>query len=369
MKYKLCAPCSFGSESVLRFELGKTGVENIVVKDGMVYFEGDENIIAAANINLRTAERVLILLAEFDAPDFDSLFDGVYSIDWGYFIPADAAFPVKGHCLSSALTSVPACQGIVKKAIVEKLRKQHGVNILPESGRQYKVRFSIMKNKARIMLDTTGEGLHKRGYRRQSGLAPIKETLAATIVDLARIRESSLVTDPFCGSGTLLIEAAQKAMNMAPGLKRRFLAQQYKFISSSAWTQEKEKAMAAIRKDIDFTANGFDIDPMVIDTAKRNADRAGVSKYVRFWQADVKGFSPASGSVVITNPPYGERLGDAARAVQLAGVLGKRLEQNPVKSSYIITADPDFEAHFGKKAAKRRKLYNGMIPCQLYMYY
>ncbi len=369
MKYTLIAPCYFGTESVLNYEIKKIGGEDIQVNDGRIIFSGDESIIARANINLRTAERVLVLLKEFKAKTFDELFDGVNAIDWKAILPVDCQFPVKGSSLSSTLSSVPACQSIVKKAIVEKLRKQYKTTILPETGNLYKIRFSIRKDTVSVMLDTSGDGLHKRGYRRNSGDAPIKETLAAAIVDLARVRKDSLIQDPFCGSGTLLIEAAQKALNIAPGLKRRFAAENYSFIPKEIWAEEREKAKEAIIRDADFMAYGFDIDPLVLDIAKRNADKAGVGKYVRFFEADVKAFSPQAETVVITNPPYGERLGDIETAQKLEKTLSTRLSQNPVKSAYIITADSEFENNYGKKANKRRKLYNGMIPCQLYMYY
>lgn len=369
MKYTLVAPCSFGSESVLNFEVKKIGGENINVQDGKVTFTGDEHTIAAANINFRTAERVMILLKEFKAKTFDDLFDGVKSIDWATYLPLDAQILVKGYSLNSTLTSIPACQSVIKKAIIEKMRKQYKTTIISETGFSYKIRFSLRKDIISIMLDTSGDGLHKRGYRKLSGEAPIKETLAATIVDLARIRDDSVVQDPFCGSGTLLIEAAQKAANIAPGLKRKFIAENYKFISSDVWQQEREKAKSAIKKDIKFKAYGFDIDPIVLEVAKKNAAKAGVSKYVSFFDADVKSFSPSPESIIITNPPYGERLGELEDAVKLEKTLSRKLQQNPVKSSYIITSDAEFETNFDKKASKRRKLYNGMIPCQLYMYY
>ncbi|MEG1782302.1 MAG: class I SAM-dependent RNA methyltransferase [Oscillospiraceae bacterium] len=369
MEYTLIAPCYFGTESVLSFEARKIGGTDVQVSDGKVVFKGDESIIASANINLRTAERVLIFLTEFRASTFDELFDGVFAIDWKSLLPKDAQFPVKGSSLSSTLSSVPACQSIVKKAMVESLRKAYGTSILPETGDLYKIRFAIRKDMVSVMLDTSGDGLHKRGYRRQSGEAPLKETLAATIVDLARIRDRSLVQDPFCGSGTLLIEAAQKALNIAPGLKRGFSAESYGFIPKSVWALEREKAKAAIRLDAEFKAYGFDIDPEVLEIAKQNAMKAGVGKYVSFFEGDVKAFSPTSESVIITNPPYGERMGDLDTAMELERVLARRLEQNPVKSSYIITSDAEFENNFGRRAVKRRKLYNGMIPCQLYMYY
>ncbi len=369
MKYTLIAPCYFGTESVLSYEVKKIGGENVQTQDGRIIFEGDENIIARANLNLRCAERVLILLKEFKAKTFDDLFDGVSSIAWHKILPVDAEFPVKGSSLSSTLSSVPACQSIVKKAVVEALRNGHKTRNLHEDGDLYRIRFSIRKDEVMIMLDTSGDGLHKRGYRRKSGEAPIKETLAAAIVDLARIRDNSVVQDPFCGSGTLLIEAAQKAANIAPGLTRGFASEHYDFIGEDIWNEEREKAKSEIKKDIDFKAFGFDIDEEVIAIAKENAQKAGVDEYIKFHVGDVKAFSPQGNSTIITNPPYGERLNDIEHAAELEKLLAKRLELNPVKSSYIITSDSDFETNFNQKANRRRKLYNGMIPCQLYMYY
>ena len=233
MKFELIAPCYFGTESTAAFEVRRLGAENVQVTDGRIAFSGDESMIAAANLGLRCAERVLILLKRFPANTFDELFDGVFSVPWEELLPADAAFPVKGSSLSSTLSSVPACQSIVKKAVVERLKKGHKTLFLPETGVQYKIRFSIRKNQAELMLDTSGDGLHKRGYRRNATGAPIKETLAAAIVDLGRVRRDTLVADPFCGSGTLVIEAAQKAMNIAPGLRRRFAAEQYSVCPAS----------------------------------------------------------------------------------------------------------------------------------------
>ena len=219
------------------------------------------------------------------------------------------------------------------------------------------------------MLDTSGDGLHKRGYRKNSMEAPIKETLAAAIIDLGRIYPDTLAQDPFCGSGTLMIEAAMKAMNMAPGLRRRFTAEHYAFLPAAVWKEQREKALSEIRRGVEFQGVGFDIDPAAVALAAANAKLAGVEKHCKFFTADVKEFSPAPGAMVFTNPPYGERLGDLAAAAELERMLGRRLEENPVRSAYIITADVDFEQHFGKKAKRRRKLYNGMIPCQVYMYF
>ena len=222
LEYQLIAPCYFGVEATAAFEAKRIGGREVRVTDGRVAFWGDASVIAAANLGLRCAERVLLLLKSWHAASFDELFDGAASVPWEELLPPDAAFPVKGSSLSSQLSSVPACQGVVKKAVVERLRRGHKVLTLPETGQEYRIRFSIRKNEAEIFLDTSGEGLHKRGYRRNATGAPIKETLAAAIADLGRVRRDSLVLDPFCGSGTLVIEAAQKALNIAPGLRRRF---------------------------------------------------------------------------------------------------------------------------------------------------
>ena len=369
MNYQMIAPCYFGTESTAAFELKRIGAANVRAEDGRVLFEGDEEMVAAANLHSRSAERILILLGAFPAKTFDELFDGVAKLPWGELIPPDGEFPVKGSSLSSTLSSVPACQSIVKKAVVEALKKAHKVTALPETGALYKIRFTLRKNRAEIMLDTSGEGLHKRGYRKNAGGAPIKETLAAVITDLARVRADSLVQDPFCGSGTLLIEAAQKALHIAPGLRRTFAAQHYSFIPQRAWALQREKALDDIVQDAAFEAYGFDIDESVLEIARENARLAGVGGKCRFFRADVAEFTPAGSSIVLANPPYGERLGDFEEAARLAGVLGERLRSAPVRGSYIISADAEFEAHFGEKAARRRKLYNGMIPCQLYMYY
>ena len=369
MKYHLIAPCYFGTESTAAFEVRRIGAEEVQVTDGRIAFTGGPEIIAAANLNLRCAERVLLLLKSYTATTFDELFDGVYSIPWEELLPADAQFPVKGSSLSSILSSVPACQKIVKKAVVERLKKGHKVLTLPETGALYKLRFSIRKNRVEIMLDTSGDGLHKRGYRRNATGAPIKETLAAAIADLGRVRRDTLVQDPFCGSGTMVIEAAQKAMNIAPGLRRRFCAEHYGFVPQKVWAEQREKALSEVRMDAAFEGFGWDIDPAAVELATQNAKLAGVGERCHFEVADVADFVPEAAATVLTNPPYGERLGDLETAAKLAGVLGGRWEQNPGQGLYVITADADFERHFGKKAARRRKLYNGRIPCQVEMYY
>lgn len=367
--YELTAPCFFGSEATLAFEVRRLGAQNVDVRDGRVSFQGDAALIAAANLNLRTAERVLLCLSRFRAVTFDELFDGVYAIPWEELLPADAAFPVKGSSLSSQLSSVPACQSIVKKAVVKRLMAGHKVTALPETGALYKLRFALRKDQVEVYLDTSGDGLHKRGYRKNATLAPIKETLAAAIADLGRVRRDSLVQDPFCGSGTLVIEAAQKALNIAPGLRRHFAAEQFAFLDKRVWNAAREQAQAAIRRDAAFAGYGADIDPAAVALAQANARLAGVGDRCKFEVADVRTFAPAQNATVLTNPPYGERLGDAAEAAVLAHALGLRWRFAPGEGLYAITADTAFEQHFGARAAKRRKIYNGMIPCQLYMYF
>ena len=367
--YELIAPCFFGCESTASFELRRIGAGDIRVTDGRLTFRGGAEMIAAANLNLRTVERVMVLLATYPASTFDELFDGVYAIHWEEFLPADAAFPVKGSSLDSQLTSVPACQSIIKKAIVKRMMQGHRTSVLPESGVEYRVRFMLRRNVCEIMLDTSGEGLHKRGYRRNAMEAPIRETLAATIADLGRVRRDSLVADPFCGSGTLVIEAAQKAMNIAPGLKRRFAAERYSFVPSSVWAEQRQKALGETRLDAGFEGVGYDIDPAAVALANANAKLAGVEKRCRFEVADVADFAPRPEAIVLTNPPYGERMSTIEGAARLARTLGRQMEAHPCQGVYAITADLEFETHYGRRANKRRKMYNGMIPCQLYMYY
>ena len=368
-EFTLVAPCFFGTESTLSFEVRRLGAQNVQVTDGRVAFSGGPEMIADANLNLRTAERVLLLLKTFPASTFDELFDGVNAIPWEELIPVDAQFPVKGSSLSSQLSSVPACQSIVKKAVVKRLQAGHKTASLPETGALYKIRFAIRKNVVEVMLDTSGDGLHKRGYRRNATLAPIKETLAAAIADLGRVRRDSLVQDPFCGSGTLVIEAAQKALNIAPGLRRRFAAEQFDFVPAAVWREQRQKALDEAKPDAAFEGVGYDIDPAAVALANANARLAGVGERCRFEVADVKDFTAAQNAIVLTNPPYGERLGDAAEAASLARTLGQVWQRHPGQGLYAITADAEFETHFGKKAARRRKIYNGMIPCQLYMYF
>ena len=366
--YTLVAPCFFGTEATLAFEVRRLGAENVQVTDGRVQFSGPAPLIAAANLNLRTAERVLLLLKTWQATTFDELFDGVYAIPWEELLPADAAFPVKGSSLSSQLSSVPACQSIVKKAVVKRLMDGHHTGSLPETGPEYKLRFALRKNTVETMLDTSGDGLHKRGYRRHATLAPIKETLAAAIADLGRVRRDTLVQDPFCGSGTLVIEAAQKALNIAPGLRRRFAAEQFGFVPQAAWQEERQKAIAAARPDAAFEGFGFDIDPAAVELARANAKLAGVGDRCRFEVADVRAFRPDPAATVLTNPPYGERIEEKKNLPELYRQLGERFAALDSWSAYVITAYGDTEKYMGRKADKNRKIYNGMMKTYFYQF-
>ncbi len=367
-KYNLVSPCFFGAEKTLSFEIKRAGGEDIRVNDGRVYYTGDESVIASCNLNLRCAERVLILLKTFTAETFDDLFDGVFAVPFEDFIPKDGRFPVKGASLSSTLSSVPSCQSIVKKAVVKRLQQGHNTQFLPEKGRQFSLRFSIRKNVVELFLDTSGEGLHKRGYRRNAMAAPIRETLAAAIVDQARIYPDSTVIDPCCGSGTLLIEAAQKALRIAPGLNRSFAAERNGLIPYSVWEKARESASATRLIEADFKAIGYDIDDEALTVAVQNAELAGVAEYCSFERGDLYDFKATEKSVILANPPYGERLGEDAEAQRIIKALGEKIRPSSA-AAYIISPESEFERLFGEKADRRRKLYNGMLSCQLYMYF
>lgn len=367
--YRLVATCGFGLESVLSYEIRHLGFEGVEVSDGRIFFDADEYGIAKANIWLRTAERVLIVLDEYPAADFDALYDGAYAADWSSVLTSNDAFPVKGYSLSSKLTSIPACQSVLKKAIVEKLKAQYHTEFLPERGTEKKIRFAIVKDMCTLMLDTSGDGLHKRGYRPLLNEAPIRETLAAGMCDLARVYDDSRVLDPFCGSGTLVIEAAMRALNMAPGLNRRFAAEEYDIVGREIFDEVRQEARSMIKQDIAFCGTGSDIDENAVRIANDNAERAGVAKYCSFSVADARKLTPEEGSLIITNPPYGERLSSPEEAEKLCRDFGRRVIGGKQRGAYIISSLSDFEKHFGAPASRRRKLYNGMIPCQLFMYF
>ena len=366
---KFAAPCIFGLESTLGFELKRMGAENVSVTDGRVTFEGDFGTLARANIRLSTAERVLIELGSFRAESFAELFDGVMALPLEEFIARDDAFPVKGHSIDSKLHSIPDCQSIIKKAAVERLKKTYHIEHFEETGAVHQLSFNIFKDTATIYLDTSGAGLHKRGYRRNSNAAPIKETLAAGIIDLAKVRLFDKMTDPMCGSGTFVIESVYKALGVAPGLRRSFAAEKWAQISPDVWREERAAAMALIDKEKPFKAYGFDLDTAAVDLTIENAKKAGVGSKVQVTEQDIRDLKPVKGAVTICNPPYGERLLDIKQAEELYKILGQRLAPDKDSPCFIITPHEEFERFFGKKADKKRKLYNGMIKCNLYMYF
>ncbi len=366
---RLCCPCHFGLESVLKYEVAKIGGDNIRVNDGKVSFTGDENVLARANICLSTAERVMIELAEFRAVTFEELFQGVKSIELERWISSEDAFPVKGYSLNSALHSIPDCQAIVKKAVVERLKERYGISWFEETGATVQIKFSILKDTVTIYLDTSGTGLHKRGYRRNSNSAPIKETLAAGIVDLARVRSDSIVCDPFCGSGTILIEAGLKALRIAPCINRRFSAEKWKSIPPEVWREERSRAIDNVDRSAKFEGIGFDIDDSAVALTLDNAHKAGIKSRMKIEQADISRFRQPENSIVICNPPYGERMLEIREAESIYRQMGRVFGKGSGQSSYIISPHEEFESFFGKNAKKRRKLYNGMIKCQLYMYF
>ncbi|MCH5324417.1 MAG: class I SAM-dependent RNA methyltransferase [Eubacterium sp.] len=370
MKLRLTAPCRFGLEKTLSFEIKRAGGENLEISDGRINFDGDETVLVRCNLTLSVAERVGIVLGEFTATTFDELFEQVKALPVEQFVGKFDRFPVKGHSLNSVLKSEPACQKIIKKALVERLKSVYGIGYFQETEALYQFVFSIMKNKVTVTLDTTGDGLHKRGYRKLSNAAPIRETLAAGIVDLARVRDNDVICDPFCGSGTLLIESALKALNIAPGLNRTFSAEEWECIPKQLWQDERERARAAIKTDCGFTAYGFDIDEEAVQLTLHNAKEAGVADRIHVEKRDIKDFTyPENVTCVLTNPPYGERLLEQEQARELYKALGKALLPLDGRRAYVITPDAEFETMFGQKAGKNRKLYNGMLMCRLYSYY
>lgn len=364
------APCIFGLEGICANELKFLGFENVKAENGRVLFSGDFYTLAKANIFSRYAQRIQILLGEFTAENFEELYQGVKNINWEDFICKSDAFPVKGKSLNSALRSIPDCQKIIKKATVDRLSSVYMLPWFEETGTVHQIQFLIMNDKVSIMLDTSGESLHKRGYRQDANEAPISETLAAGIVDLARVRSNHFVVDPMCGSGTILIEAALKAMKIAPGINRSFSAEKWTQIPPDVWARVREEAKSIENRDCDFKAIGYDIDANSLEIAKSNAEKAGVSDKITFVKRDINDFIFDSDyETVITNPPYGERLLDIDEAEKLYKVMGQKFKQQKGKSYTIISPDDDFEKIFGRKADKRRKLYNGMLKCQVYMYY
>lgn len=368
--FKLVCPCILGVEGLVADELRAMGAKNVEPQNGRVVFDGDAVMLARVNLCSRYSERVLIFMGTFPACTFEELFQGVKSMPWEKWIGKNDIFPVKGRTLSSQLSSLPDCQKIIKKAVVERLKQKYHVQWFDETDTLYQIQFLIMKDQVSVMIDTSGAGLHKRGYRANSTQAPIKETLAAAMAYLSRVRVNGNMVDPFCGSGTVLIESAMYAMNIAPGLRRHFTAENWDQIDADVWLKEKERAQDLVRRDARFFGRGFDIDRAAVSLTIENAKKAGVIGCVQVEQRDIRHFyTETDTGVVICNPPYGERLLDIKQAEELYRVMGQVFTAKKGWSYAIITPDELFEVHYGRKADKRRKLYNGMIKCQLYMYF
>jgi len=359
----------FGLEGLCADELKRLKFDSVRAENGRVLFSGIESDIAKANINIRTGERVLLVIGETKANTFDELFEGVRAMPWEDYTPVNGAFPVKGHSLGSKLHSIPDCQKIIKKATVERLKEGHKTDTLNETAEKYQIQFAIMNDIAVLYIDTSGSGLHKRGYRPVGSTAPLRETLAAAIVKLSRYRGREHVCDPFCGSGTIPIEAALTAINRAPGLYRSFAAEEWAWLDKDIWSKAKEEAKSREFQG-DYNIWGGDIDPKCIEIAKENAKRAGVAQYIQFETADATKFNrDTQNGIIMTNPPYGERVMQQSEAEDLYRRFGTATRKLNDWKMYILSSHTEFERTFGKTAVKKRKLYNGMIKCDLFMYY
>ena len=368
--YTFVAPCLMGVESLVADELRAQGLEGVRSENGRVFFTGDESAMARACLWSRCAERVLLQVGQFPARSFEELFQGVMALPLEEWIGQKDAFPVTGSCLNSQLHSVPDCQKIIKKAAVERLRRTYRVSWFEETGYVHPIRFLLLKDQCSIMLDVTGVPLHKRGYRRDSVEAPIKETLAASLCAISRLRHDGTLIDPFCGSGTILIEGAMMARQIAPGLSRSFAAEHWHQCHESVWQEERERARDMQLTGTGFQAYGYDIDPAAVELAAQNAAGAGLSDCIRVAVRAIKDFQHETPfGCVITNPPYGERLLDKEKARELYRQMGRVFTPQRGWSYAVIAPDEEFEMLFGRRADKRRKLYNGMIKCQDYLFY
>lgn len=369
MDYNLIATTTFGIEAITAKEIKALGYEDLKVEDGKVSFTGDEMDIAIANIWIRTADRILIKMANFKAETFEELFQGTLAVNWGNIIPINGNMHIVGKSIKSKLFSVPDCQSIVKKAVVQSMKKKYDKEWFLEDGPEYKIEVALLKDMVTLTIDTTGPGLHKRGYRKNSGGAPLKETLAAALVLISNWDVSKTLADVCCGSGTIAIEAAMIGKNMAPGVNRTFNCETWPGTDKAMWEQVREGARKGINKE-EFRILASDIDTWVLRTAKDNAEKAGVSDYIAFQKLPMKEFSSKKKcGVIISNPPYGERMGEKKEVEELYKDFGKLYSNLDSWSVYVITPDKEFQNLFGKKADKNRKLYNGKILCYYYQYF
>ena len=370
-KFELIAPCHFGLEAVLKKEIYDLGYGILQVEDGKITFEGDAEAVCRANIFLRTTERILLKVAGFHAETFEEFFQGILSVPWEDYLPADGKFWVaKASSVKSRLFSSSDLQSIAKKAMVERMKKEYDMDWFAEDGVSYPVRIFLYKDEVTVALDTTGESLHKRGYRYLGGKAPLAETLAAALILLTPWRADRILVDPLCGSGTFLIEAAMIAANIAPGMKRHFISEQWdNLIEKSLWEDCFAEAKDLVNPDVTVDIQGYDIDGSVIRVARRNANEAGVGHMIHFQERDVRNLShPKKYGFIITNPPYGERLEEKEALGELYQAFGESFRRLDSWSAYMITSYEEAERYFGRKADKNRKIYNGMLKTYFYQF-
>ena len=369
-KFQLVATAAMGLEAIVADEVCALGYETRV-DNGKIYFEGDELAIARTNLWLRVADRVKIVVAQFPAKTFDQLFEGVKAIQWEKYLPVDANFPVSGKSVKSKLFSVPDCQAITKKAIVERMKLAYKrLGFLDESGPLFKIEISILKDVATLTIDTSGAGLHKRGYRTTQGEAPLKETLAAALIKVSKWSPSRPFVDPFCGSGTLALEAAMIGQNIAPGYNREFVSEEWPWMKQAIWDKAREEADSLADYDQELTIIASDIDHRMVAMAQDNAMEAGFGDLITFKQMQATDFTTKlTDGVIVTNPPYGERIGEREEIEKMLREFGHVMKNYPTWSVYMLSSMEDFEVHYGKKATKKRKLFNGFIRTDLYQFW
>lgn len=369
-KYNLVATAAMGLEALVANEVKALGYE-AKTENGKVYFQGDELAIARSNMWLRVADRVRLIVGEFRAKTFDELFEQTKALPWEDFLPEDAAFPVAGKSVKSTLYSVPDCQAIVKKAIVERLNKAYKRSgFLPETGPLFKLEVSILKDKVTLTIDTSGTGLHRRGYRVGQGDAPIKETLAAALVILTRWNPDRPFIDPVCGSGTIPIEAAMIGQNIAPGTNREFLSEEWPWMTQEVWDKAREEAEDLAKYDQPLMITGSDIDPNMIKIAEENAMEAGFADLIKWKEQDIQDIAvEGENGVMVGNPPYGERIGEMEEVEEMTRALGALMKNYPSWSVYMISPLENFEECYGKKATRKRKLFNGFIRTDYYQFW
>ncbi|MED4887511.1 class I SAM-dependent RNA methyltransferase [Lysinibacillus sp. FSL R7-0073] len=368
--YQLVATSAMGLEAIVAQEVKALGYET-TVDNGKVYFQGDETAIARANLWLRVADRVKIVVGQFPAKSFEQLFESVKDLPWEKYLPVDAAFPVSGKSVKSKLYSVPDCQAITKKAIVERMKQHYKrLGFLDESGATYKIEVSILKDVATLTIDTSGAGLHKRGYRQAQGEAPLKETLAAALIQVSKWNPNRPFVDPFCGSGTITLEAAMFGQNIAPGYNREFISEDWPWMKAQIWDAVRDEAESLANYDQPLEIVGSDIDHRMVSIAQENATEAGFGELITFKQMQARDFTTQlTDGVMIGNPPYGERIGDVEVVEQVIRDLGKVMKNYPTWSVYMLSSMKNFEELYGRQATKKRKLFNGFIETNYYQFW